>query len=41
MPRTIVVLEGDQTGQTLLEEGLRVIDPSVTGVNVAFKRFNL
>ncbi len=37
----IVVLEGDQTGQELLEEGLRVLDPSVTGVKVEFKRFDL
>ena len=41
MTRTIVVLEGDQTGQTLLEEGLRVIHPSVTGVAVEFKRYDL
>src|SRR5690349_12131071 len=39
--RTIVVLEGDQTGQELLEEALRVLDPGVTGVDVAFQRFNL
>src|SRR5919206_1444000 len=41
MSRTIVVLEGDQTGQELLEEALRVIDPAVTGVEVAFERFDL
>src|SRR5918997_3429852 len=41
MARTIVVLEGDQTGQELLEEALRVLDPSVTGVDVAFERFDL
>ena len=41
MTRTIVVLEGDQTGQELLEEGLRVIHPSVTGVAVEFKRYDL
>jgi isocitrate/isopropylmalate dehydrogenase len=29
-PRTIVVLEGDQTGQELLQEALRVLDPGVT-----------
>lgn len=38
---TIVVLEGDQTGQELLEESLRVIDPEVTGVDVAFERYDL
>src|SRR3954452_9386120 len=41
MARTIVVLEGDQTGQELLEEALRVMDPAVTGVDIAFKRYNL
>jgi len=41
MTRTIVVLEGDQTGQELLEEGLRVIDPAVTGVKVDLVRFDL
>ncbi len=41
MPRTIAVLEGDQTGQELLEEALRVIDPAVTGLELAFQRFDL
>ena len=41
MSHTIVVLEGDETGQELLEEALRVLDPSVTGVEVAFQRFDL
>ena len=38
---TIVVLEGDQTGQELLEEGLRTLAPEVTGVEVEFVRFDL
>ncbi len=38
---TIVVLEGDQTGQELLEEALRVLDPAVTGVEYTFERFDL
>jgi isocitrate/isopropylmalate dehydrogenase len=41
MSNTIVVLEGDQTGQELLEEALRVLDPGVTGVEVNFQRFDL
>jgi isocitrate dehydrogenase (NAD+) len=41
MPPTIVVLEGDQTGQELLEEALRVLDPAVIGIELAFERFNL
>ena len=39
--KTIVVMEGDQTGQELLEEALRVIDPGVTGVELSFQRFDL
>ena len=38
---TIVVLEGDQTGQELLEEGLRVLSPEVTGIEFDFPRFDL
>jgi isocitrate/isopropylmalate dehydrogenase len=38
---TICVLQGDQTGQELLDESLRVLDPSVTGVDVAFETFDL
>src|SRR6266480_3938140 len=38
---TIVVLEGDQTGQELLEEGLRVLAPNVIGVELEFPRFDL
>jgi len=41
MSRTIVVLEGDQTGQELLEEALRVLDPDVTGLDLSFQRFDL
>ena len=38
---TLVVLEGDQTGQELLLEALRVLDPSVTGVPLKFERYDL
>ncbi|MBK6327741.1 MAG: isocitrate dehydrogenase [Chloroflexi bacterium] len=41
MTRTIVVLDGDQTGQELLEEALRVLDPGVTRFDVEFLRFDL
>ncbi len=34
-------MEGDQTGQELLEEALRVIDPEVTGLPLAFERYDL
>jgi isocitrate dehydrogenase (NAD+) len=38
---TIVVLEGDQTGQELLEEALRVLAPDVIGAELEFPRFDL
>jgi len=38
---TIVVLEGDDTGQELLEEALRVLSPDVIGVELRFPRFDL
>lgn len=38
---TIVVLQGDQTGQELLEEGLRVIDPGLIGLDLSFDEFDL
>ena len=39
--KTIVVLEGDETGQELLEEALRVLAPEVTGLELGFDRFDL
>ena len=39
--KTVVVMEGDQTGQELLEEALRVLDPGVTELDLEFKRFDL
>lgn len=38
---TIVVLEGDQTGQELLVEALRVLDESVIDLPLAFERYDL
>jgi len=38
---TIVVLDGDQTGQELLLEALRVLDPAVLRLPLAFVRFDL
>jgi isocitrate/isopropylmalate dehydrogenase len=37
----IVVLEGDETGQELLEEALRVLAPDVTAIELEFPRFDL
>jgi isocitrate dehydrogenase (NAD+) len=39
--RTIVVLEGDETGQELLEEALRVIASDVVGFELELPRFDL
>src|SRR6476469_3786885 len=38
---TIVVLEGDETGQELLEEALRVLAPDVVGGELELPRFDL
>jgi isocitrate dehydrogenase (NAD+) len=37
----IVALEGDQTGQELLEQALRVLDPEVLGLDLEILRFDL
>ena len=39
--KRIVVLEGDETGQELLEEALRVLAPAVSGVDLEFSRYDL
>src|SRR5918999_1889123 len=38
---TIIVLEGDETGQELLEESLRVLSPDVVGFELDLPRFDL
>src|SRR3954454_8699031 len=40
-PLRIVVLEGDQTGQELLEQALRVLDPDLLGLELDLVRFDL
>ncbi len=40
-PLKITVLEGDETGQELLDQALRVIDPEVVGLAVELERFDL
>ncbi len=40
-PTQLVVCEGDETGQELLEQALRVLDPSVLAVPVELHRFDL
>jgi isocitrate/isopropylmalate dehydrogenase len=40
-PVPIAILEGDQTGQELLEMALRVLDPSLLRVPLAMERFDL
>jgi isocitrate dehydrogenase (NAD+) len=39
--QTIVVLEGDETGQELLDEALRVLASDVTGLELEFPRYDL
>jgi isocitrate/isopropylmalate dehydrogenase len=41
MALTIVVLEGDQTGQELLEQALRLLDPALLGMEIELERFDL
>jgi 3-isopropylmalate dehydrogenase len=37
----IIVLEGDETGQELLDQALRVLDPDVTKVDVELEHYDL
>jgi len=37
----IVVLEGDQTGQELLEQSLRLLDSKLLGIEIELERFDL
>ena len=39
--KRIVVLEGDETGQELLEEALRVLQPEVIGLELELPRYDL
>jgi len=39
--RTIVVLEGDETGQELLDEAVRALAPDAIGIELEFRRFDL
>jgi isocitrate dehydrogenase (NAD+) len=39
--KTLVVMKGDQTGQELLREALRVLDPSVTQLDIEFAHYDL
>ena len=41
MNRTIVILEGDQTGQELLEEAIRILEPGTIRMELNFLRFDL
>jgi len=40
-PLKIVILEGDETGQELLEQAVRVLDPEVAGIPLDLSRFDL
>lgn len=38
---TVIVLEGDETGQELLEQALRVIEPAVIGFDIPIEKYDL
>jgi isocitrate/isopropylmalate dehydrogenase len=38
---TITILEGDETGQELLDQSIRVLDPEVLGFDIELQRFDL
>ena len=40
-PLKIIVLEGDETGQELLEQAIRVLDPEVTGLAAELVHYDL
>jgi 3-isopropylmalate dehydrogenase len=40
-PIQIVVLDGDETGQELLDQSLRVLDPDLLSLEIALTRFDL
>jgi isocitrate/isopropylmalate dehydrogenase len=40
-PLKIIVLEGDETGQELLEQAVRILDPSVLGVELELETYDL
>jgi isocitrate dehydrogenase (NAD+) len=40
-PLKIIVLEGDETGQELLEQSVRVLDPELLGLELELERFDL
>jgi len=40
-PLRIIVLEGDETGQELLDQALRLLDPTVTGLPVELEHYDL
>jgi hypothetical protein len=39
--RTLVILHGDQTGEELLQEALRVLTPGVIGLHLNFQHCEL
>jgi isocitrate/isopropylmalate dehydrogenase len=40
-PIKLIVLEGDETGQELLDEAVRVLDPALLGLGIEFARYDL
>src|SRR5215217_5949411 len=40
-PLKIIVLEGDETGQELLEQSVRVLDPTLLGLELELEHYDL
>jgi isocitrate dehydrogenase (NAD+) len=40
-PLRIIVLDGDETGQELLEQSVRVLDPELLGIELELERYDL
>src|SRR4051794_9373937 len=40
-PLKIIVLEGDETGQELLEQSVRVLEPSLLGIELELENYDL
>ena len=39
--KTVVVIKGNQTGQELLEEAMRILQPDVIGLDITFEEYDL
>jgi isocitrate/isopropylmalate dehydrogenase len=40
-PIKVIVLDGDQTGQELVQQSIRVLDSSLLGIDIELEHFDL